>query len=337
MDPQPRRCGRRRRLALAAGLLPALLMAAPGPASAQAAARYPDKPIRLIVPFAVGGTSDVFARLVGQKLSTAFGQQVVVENRPGANGNIGTDIVAKAEPDGYTLLFAADGTMVINPSLYEKLPFNVERDLAPVSRVVLVPLIIVANPQLKASTLPELVALGKRADADLDFSSAGLGSTGHLAGELLKSRTGIRMSHVAYKGGGQAVTDVVGGQVPLLVTALATADPFIKSGKLKAIAMTSGKRAAGAPGIPTVAEGGVPGFDVSSWYGILAPARTPAPVIEKLHAELARILQADDVRRRFQELGGEPIGDTPKAFAGVIKDDLAKWARIVKDAGISVQ
>jgi len=337
MDPHTKRPGHRRRLALAASLLPALLLASPGPAAAQAAGRYPDKPIRLIVPFAVGGTSDVFARLVGQKLSTAFGQQVVVENRPGANGNIGTDIVAKAEPDGYTLLFAADGTMVINPSLYAKLPFNVERDLAPVSRVVLVPLIIVANPQLKASTLPELVALGKRADADLDFSSAGLGSTGHLAGELLKARTGMRMSHVNYKGGGQAVTDVVGGQVPLLVTALATADPFIKSGKLKAIAMTSGQRAAGAPGIPTVAEGGVPGFDVSSWYGILAPARTPAPVIEKLHAELARILQADDVRRRFQELGGEPIGDTPQAFAGVIKDDLAKWARIVKDAGISVQ
>ena len=252
---------RRRLTALYAGLLAGFLSTVLMPcagwaqtAGAPAAGRYPERQIRMVVPFAVGGTSDVLARLIGQRLAEALGQQVVIDNRPGANGNIGSDMVAKATPDGYTLLLVADGTMVINPSLYPSLPFDPVRDFAPISRVALVPLVIVAHPSLKANSVAELIALGKGPSNALFFASAGPGSTGHLAGELLKARSGLDMTHVAYKGGGQAVTDVVAGQVPLLVTALATAGPFLKDGRLKAIAMTSDKRAGGAPSIPTAAR-----------------------------------------------------------------------------------
>lgn len=301
------------------------------------ARKYPDKPVRLIVPFSAGGTSDVLARLVGQKLGEALGQQVVVENRPGANGNIGTDAVAKSPPDGYTLLLAVDGTIAINPSLYPNLPFNPEKDLVAISRVSLVPLVIVANPGLKANNAVELIALGKAPGSRLDFSSAGPGSTGHLAGELFENQTGMRMTHIPYKGGGQAITDVVSGQVPIIVTAMATAGPFIKSGQLKAIAVTSGSRIPSAPTIPTLNESGVPGFNVSSWYGLMAPAGTPAPIIKRLHAELVRILQLPDVKARMEGLGAEAVSDTPEEFAAIIHNDLARWAKIVKVANISFQ
>jgi tripartite-type tricarboxylate transporter receptor subunit TctC len=318
------------------GVLPGVSLAQA--ANPSAAGAYPERQIRMVVPFAVGGTSDVLARLIGQRLGEALGQQVVIDNRPGANGNIGSDLVAKAAPDGYTLLLVADGTMVINPSMYASLPFDPVRDFAPISRVALVPLIIVAHPSLKANSAAELIALGKDPAAGLFFASAGPGSTGHLAGEMLKSQSGLNMTHVAYKGGGQAVTDVVAGQVPLLVTALATAGPFLKDGRLKAIAMTSGKRVSGAPGIPTVAESGVAGvagFDVSSWYGIVAPAGTPEPIVRRLHAELAKLLQAPQTRARLETLGAEPIGDSPGQFGEVIRNDLVRWAKIVKDANIS--
>ena len=274
--------------------------------AARATAAYPERQIRMVVPFAVGGTSDVLARLIGHKLGEALGQQVVIDNRPGANGNIGSDLVAKAAPDGYTLLLVADGTMVINPSMYPNLPFDPAQDFAPISRVAMVPLIIVAHPSLKADSAAELIALGKDVSSGLFFASAGPGSTGHLAGELLKSQSGMNMSHVAYKGGGQAVTDVVAGQVPLLVTALATAGPFLKDGRLKAVAMTSGKRVGGAPQVATVAESGVAGvanFDVSSWYGIVAPAGTPEPIVRKLNGELVKILQSPETRTSSKPLG----------------------------------
>ena len=312
------------------------LLWASAPALAQAA--YPDHQVRMVVPFSVGGTSYVLARLIGQKLGEALGQQVVIDNRPGANGNIGSDLVAKAAPDGYTLLLVADGTMVINPSMYPSLPFDPVRDFTPISRVAMVPLIIVAHPSLKANTAAELVKLGKDDKSALFFASAGPGSTGHLAGELLKSQSGMKMSHVAYKGGGQAVTDVVAGQVPLLVTALATAGPFIKDGRLKAVAMTSARRVAGAPQVPTIAESGdasVSGFDVSSWYGIVAPKGTPEPIVRKLHGELVKILRSPEVKARLETLGAEPIGDDPQRFASVIEEDLARWAKIVKDANIA--
>ncbi len=326
--------------AIVAGLAFATL---PTMAQAQAnasggGAAYPERQVRMVVPFAVGGTSDVLARLIGQHLGEALGQQVVIDNRPGANGNIGSDLVAKAAPDGYTLLLVADGTMIINPSMYPSLPFDPARDFAPISRVALVPLIIVAHPSLKADSAAELIALGKSDAASLFFASAGPGSMGHLAGELLKAQSGLKMSHVAYKGGGQAITDVVAGQVPLLVTALATAGPFLKDGRLKAVAVTSSKRVGGAPQVATVAESGVPGvagFDVSSWYGIVAPRGTPEPIVRRLHGELIRILQSPQIRERLETLGAEPVGDSPEQFASVIRDDLARWAKVVKDANIS--
>ena len=325
--------------ALLAGLAGLAFIALPAQSSAASpATAYPERQIRMVVPFAVGGTSDVLARLIGQHLAEALGQQVVIDNRPGANGNIGSDLVAKAAPDGYTLLLVADGTMVINPSMYPSLPFDPARDFAPISRVAMVPLIIVAHPSLKADTAAELIEMGRSDAAGLFFASAGPGSMGHLAGELLKIQSGLKMSHVAYKGGGQAITDVVAGQVPLLVTALATAGPFLKDGRLKAVAVTSARRVGGAPQVATVAESGVPGvagFDVSSWYGIVAPKGTPEPIVRRVHAELTRILRSPQTRERLETLGAEPLGDTPEQFATVIRDDLARWAKVVKDANIS--
>jgi tripartite-type tricarboxylate transporter receptor subunit TctC len=298
---------------------------------------YPSRPIRMVVPFAAGGTSDVLARLIGQNLGVALGQQIVVENRSGANGNIGTEVVAKSQPDGYTLVLVADGTVAINPSLYADLPFDPERDLVPVSRVALVPLILVAHPSLKVNSIQQLIALSKEPASDLLFSSAGFGSTGHLTGELLKSQTGLRMSHVNYKGGGEAVNDVIGGRVQLLVTALATAGSFLKGGQLKAIAVTSGKRVPSAPDVPTIAEGGVKDFNISSWYAVMAPAGTDAAIVEKLHAALATILHGDDLKAKMDALGTEPIGDSPAEFAKVLRDDLGRWKRVVQDAKLSIQ
>jgi tripartite-type tricarboxylate transporter receptor subunit TctC len=298
---------------------------------------YPNRPIRMVVPFAAGGTSDVLARLIGQDLGVALGQPVIVENRAGANGNIGTEVVAKSQPDGYTLVLVADGTVAINPSLYPDLPFDPERDLVPVSRVAMVPLILVAHPSLKADSIQQLIALSKEPSSDLLFSSAGFGSTGHLTGELLKSRTGLRMSHVNYKGGGEAVNDVVGGRIQLLMTALATAGSFIKAGQLKAIAVTSGQRVSSAPDVPTIAEGGVKDFNISSWYAVMAPAGTDAAVVEKLHAALAAILHRDDLKAKMEALGTEPIGDSPGEFAKILHEDLSRWKRVVQDAKISIQ
>jgi len=309
----------------------------PAMAQADAAGKYPERAIRMVVPFAAGGTSDVLARLIGEGLGSAIGQQVVVENRPGANGNIGTGSVANAAPDGYTLVLVADGTVAINPSLYPTLTFDPEKDFAPVSRVALVPLIVVANPQLKADTLQELVALSKQPSSDLYFSSAGRGSTGHLVGELIKNRSGLQMTHVPYKGGGQAVNDVVAGEVSVLVSALATVGPFIQAGKLKSIAVTSKDRVGSASAVPTVAESGIDGFDVSSWYGIMAPAGTPPAIIDKLNATLVQVLAKPELKERLETLGISPIGDSPQEFADALHADLARWADVVKSANISAQ
>ncbi len=303
-------------------------------AAAQAAAApvYPEKAIRLIVPFGAGGTTDILGRVLGQKLGDALGQTVIVENRPG-----GSDAVAKAAPDGYTLLFAADATLVINPTLYRQLPFQPERDFAPISRIAVVPLVLVANPGVKADTLPELVELGRGNDARLDYGSAGAGSMGHLVGERLNRATRMKMTHIPYKSGAQAIADVVSGQIPLLITGLAVADPFLKNGKLKAIAVTSGQRFPGAPAVPTIAEGGVKDFDSPSWYGLLAPAGTPAPVLEKIHDALAAALQTEDMKARMVELGAWPVVDSRAAFTELIKQDTARWSQIIKAAGITVQ
>ena len=305
----------------------------PGAALAQA---YPSKPVRLVVPFAPGGTTDVLARLLGQKLSEGLGQQFVIDNRPGAGGNIGTELAARSPADGYTLVMSFDGTMAINPSVYRKLPFDAQKDLAPVASVAQVPLLIVVHPAVAAGSIAELVALAKANPKRLNYSSAGHGSTGHLAGELFAARAGIEMVHVSYKGGGQAVQDLLGGQIQMVVTALPTVEGHLKGGKLRALAFTSAKRVPGAPEVPTLAESGFAGFDVLSWYGVLAPAGTPPEVVRRLNAQINAVLQAPDVRARLAALGAEPTGGTPEQFAATIGADTVRWAKVVSDAAIRI-
>ena len=298
---------------------------------------YPTKSIRLVVPFAAGGSTDALARAVGQKLGDNFGQQVVVDNRTGANGNIGTDMVAKANPDGYTLLMAFDATMVINPSAYRKLPFDPLRDFAPITKVAALPLILVAHPSFPASNTKELIAYAK-SKPGINYSSSGHASTPHLAMLMFAQRTGTEFTHIAYKGGGQAVIDVLAGQVPLLATAIPTVQAHIKAGKLKAIALTSAKRHASLPDVGTFAEAGVTGFDVSAWYGLLAPAGTPKTVVARIHDEVVKILATPEMKERFlTTIGGDPVGGTPEQLAADIKTDIARWAKIVNDSGIKLE
>jgi tripartite-type tricarboxylate transporter receptor subunit TctC len=305
----------------------------PGFALAQA---YPSKPVRLIVPFAPGGATDVIARLAGQKLSEALGQQFTIDNRPGANGNIGTEIAVKSPADGYTLVMSYDGTMAINPSVYRKMPFDPLKDLVPVASVAQLPLLLVVHPAVAAKNVAEFVAIAKASPGKINYSSAGYGSAGHLATELFRGRAGIDIVHVNYKGGGQAVQDLLGGQIQALMTGLTTVEGHLKSGKLRALAFTSAKRMPGAPEVPTFGESGYAGLVVLSWYGILAPAGTPAEIVRRLNAEINKILQAPDVRERLTALGTEPTGGTPEQFAETLKADTARWAKVVADAGIRI-
>ena len=302
-----------------------------------AAQRYPTKPIRLIVPFAPGGSTDALARTVGQKLSDSVGQQVLVDNRAGATGNIGTTIVAQANPDGYTLVMAFDATMVINPSVYAKLPFDPIKDFAPITKVAALPLILVAHPSFAPSNTKELIAFAK-SKPGLNYSSSGHASTPHLAMLMFAQHTGTQFTHIAYKGGGQAVFDVLAGQIPLLATAIPTVQAHLKSGKLKAVALTSAKRHASLPDVGTFAEAGLAGFDVSAWYGMLAPAGTPKAIITRLNHEVTKILAAAEMKERFlTTIGGDPVGGTPEQFAADIKADIARWAKIVKESRLKLE
>ena len=306
-------------------------------AGAGLAQQYPTKPIRLVVPFSAGGSTDALARLLGQKLGESLGQQFVVDNRTGANGNIGTDIVAKALPDGYTLVMAFDATMVINPSVYGKLPFDPVKDFAPISKVAALPLILVAHPSFPAGNVKELIAYAKQKPGT-NYSSSGHASTPHLAMLMFEQRTGTRFTHIAYKGGGQAVIDVIAGQVPLIATAIPTVQAHLKSGRLKGIALTSAKRHAAVPDLGTFAEAGLTGFDVAAWYGLLAPAGTPKAVITKLNGEVLKILATPEIKERFlTTIGGDPAGGTPEQFAADIKADIARWSKIVKETGLKLE
>ncbi|MGQ2993311.1 MAG: tripartite tricarboxylate transporter substrate binding protein [Variovorax sp.] len=316
---------------LAAALPLALAM---GPAAAQQ--DYPNKPIRLIVPFTPGGVTDTGARVVADKLGARLGQSVVVDNRPGASGNIGTQMVATAAPDGYTLLLGFDGTLVINPHVYAKVPFDTLKDFVPVSKIGDAVLIIVVHPSVPAKTLSELVAYSKTNPGGVSYGSAGTGSTPHLAGELLKARTGANFVHVPYKGGGQSMTDLVGGSLPMLYTAVAGAYPFVQKGQIRPIAVSSAQRLASLPEVPTVAESGVPGFESSSWIGILAPAKTPQPIVDRLQRELHAVVQSPEVRERLASLGISALGNTPAEFGQQIRADLAKYDQIVKAAKVRV-
>lgn len=296
---------------------------------------FPAKPVRIIVPFSPGGVADSSARVISDKLGARLGQSVVVENRPGASGNIGTQQVAASAPDGYTLLLGFDGTMVVNPHVYAKLPFDTLRDFAPVTKLGDATLILVAHPSVPAKDLREFLAIAKK--QNFSYGSAGTGSTPHLAGELLAQRTGIALTHVPYKGGGQAMGDVVGGQIPLVFTAIATAQQFVRAGKLTGLGVSSAKRSGSLPDVPTFAESGLDGFVVDSWVGILAPAKTPQPVVARLQKDIAAVLAEPDTRERYATLGIEPVANAPEQFTEQIRADLARWEKVVKQAGIRIE
>ena len=310
-----------------------LLAALAGGAPAQ---DYPAKPIRLIVPFATGGVTDTSARVMADKLSQRLGQNMIVENRPGGSGNPGTQYVAQSAADGYTLLLAFDGTMVINPFVFPKVPFDTVKDFVPVTKLGDAALVLVAHPSLPAKNFGELMAYSKANPGKLSFGHSGTGGTTHVAGELLKQRTGLDMTHIPYKSGGQAVIDAIGGQVPLAYSAVAGAQAYVKAGKLVAIGVSTPRRVGSLPGVPTFIEQGVSGFDVSSWVGIMAPAKTPRAVIDKLNAAIVAVLKEPDVRERFATLGVEPVGNTPEQFGEQIKVDLARWQKVVEAARIKL-
>jgi tripartite-type tricarboxylate transporter receptor subunit TctC len=299
------------------------------------AQEFPVRPVRIVVPFAPGGVADNSARVVAEPLAQRLGQQVVVENRPGASGNIGTQQVAQAPADGYTLLLGFDGTMVINPHVFPKIPFDTLKDFAPVTKLGDATLILVAHPSLPARTLQEVIQLSK--SKPLAYGTSGTGGTPHLAGELLKQRTGAQLEHVPYKGGGPAVTDVVGGQIPLVFTAIASAQQYVRTNRLVGIGVPGAKRSSALPEVPTFQESGLAGFDVSAWTGIFAPAATPRAVVERLQKELAVVLQSAFVRERYAVLGIEPVGNSPQAFGAQVREDLARWEQVVKAANVRVE
>lgn len=294
---------------------------------------YPDKPVRMIVAVPPGGPADILARLVAPRLTEGFGQTVVVDNRPGANGNIAYELAARAVPDGYTFVLVAAGVS-INPSLYREVRYDPVKDFAAISQGVSVPNILIVHPSVPAKTVSELVALAKTRKGQLAFASAGNGTSGHLALELFKQRAGVDAVHVPYKGGGPALAELVGGQVQALFSLALAATPQIKAGRATPLAITSGKRSPVAPGLPTVAELGFPGFEVVGWFGWLAPAGTPPAVVNRLNAEIVKALNTPDVRDRLLSQSTEPVGSSPKAFAAFVKSERDKWAQVIRRAGV---
>jgi tripartite-type tricarboxylate transporter receptor subunit TctC len=296
---------------------------------------YPSKAIRIVVPLAAGGPGDVLARAVGQKLGDSLGQPVVIDNRPGANTNIGNEAVAKAPPDGYTLLLTAS-TLTINPSLYANLGYDPIKSFAPITLVGSTPLVLVVHPSLPVKSVAELIALAKARPAQLLYGSAGSGSTLHLAGEMFNTLAHVKLVHVPYKGVTNAFSDLLGGQISLMFPGAPIALPQARAGKLRALASTGDKRTPTAPELPTIAEAGLPGYEVSVWYGVLAPAATPAAVINRLHDELVRIIQLPDIRERWAALGADPLHNTPEQYTAFLKADLLKWTKVVRDSGAKV-
>lgn len=315
----------------------ALLLCATAALPSFAQSPYPNKPIRLVVPFTPGGVTDTSGRLIAEQLTKRLGQQVIVDNKPGASGNIGTLQVTAAAPDGYTLVLGFDGTLVINPHVFDKAPFDTLKDLAPVGKIGDAVLILVAHPGVAAKTLPEVIALSKTQAGGLSYGTSGTGGTPHIAGEQLKLRTGANLIHVPYKGGGQAMIDVMGGNIPLVYTAVAGAQGHVKSGKLKAIAVSSAQRSKSLPDVPTFIESGVADFEVSSWVGLLAPAKTPKAILDKLNTELNAVLNDPDVREKLNVMGITATPGTADKFGDEMKRDLARYGPVVKAAGIKAE
>lgn len=316
-------------------LVIALVLCGAG-ALAQAADPYPSRPIRMIVAYPPGGGTDQVGRVMADQLSQTLGQNVVVDNRGGATGNIGTELAARAVPDGYTLLMGNVAPNAVNISLFKKLGFDPVKDFEPVSLVAVTPNILVAHPSIPVKTIKELIAYARAKPGALNFPSAGVGSSSHLAGEMLKSMTGISMVHIPFKGGGPALVAVIAGEVQIMFATMPAAMPHVKSGKVKPVAVTTAKRSQAMPELPTIAESGIKGYEASTWYGLLAPARTPQPIINRLHGDTVKIL-AGPTRQRLEVQGFEPEGGTPAEFAAYIKSEITKWAKVIKDAGIPAE
>ena len=315
-------------------LAAAVLVCLPLIAGAQADA-FPAKAIRIVVPFPPGGATDAAARLVALKMSEHWGQPVVIDNKAGAGGNVGSDIVAKSAPDGYTLVMGVTGSHAINTSLYSRMPYDPMVDFVAISQVAVVPNVLVVHPSVPAKNLAELVALAKKEPGKLNYASLGNGTAAHLGMEMLKTEAGIDITHVPYKGSAPAVSDLLGGQVQMMVDGLPSALPHVKAGKLRAIALTSLHRAPSLPDLPTIAET-YPGFYADAWSGLFAPKGTPQPVVDKLSAEVQRILKLPDVREKLMALGAEPVGSTQAEFTAHVRREIDKWAKVVKTSGAKV-
>ena len=317
-----------------ATLLAALLLASTAPVFA--AESYPSRPIRLIVPYPPGAsTNDILGRALAQRMTMGLGQQVVVDNRSGASGTLGSEIAAKSTPDGYTLLIGVASPLSVGPSVY-KLGFDPVKDLAPIARFALIPYVMAVHPSVPAKNIPEFIAYAKSRPGKINFGSSGSGGSPHLCSELFKTMTGTDMVHVPYKGGAQAMLDVLSGQVPMICTGATALSGHIKSGRLRALGVATLERSAQMPDLPTIAEQGVKGFDVSSWSGLLAPAGTPKPIIDKLYREVARIVATDDMKKFMLNTGAEPALMAPQEFGNYIKSEIAVWAKVVKAANIRI-
>jgi len=297
---------------------------------------WPAKPIKWIVPFAPGGTTDILARTIGEKLTVALGQPVIVENKPGAGGGVGAEFTAKAPPDGYTIMGGTISTHAINASLYKSLPYDPVKDFVPITLIVRLPNLLVVNPDIPAKNVTELITLLKANPGKYSFASSGNGTSQHLSGELFKSMAGVDMQHIPYKGSPPALQDVVGGQVAMTFDNITTAWPLAKGGKLRALAVTTAKRSAVAPDVPTLSESGLAGYEIGSWQGVFAPAGTPPAIVKRLNAEIVKIINMPDVKEKLIGLGAEPVGNTSEEFAALVKTEVVKWAEVVKKSGARI-
>ena len=339
-DGVQRKPNRPDRGAMLVSLLAAAAVATSSYAEAQSgqsakarAGKFPAKPVRIVIGLAPGGATDIVARALAQKLTENLGQPVIVDNRAGAAGSIAAALVAKSPADGYTLLIVSS-SYAINPGLYNDLPFDPVRDLAPITLIAEAPFLLVVNPALPAATVKELIALAKAQPSALNYSSGGNGTSGHLAGELFKSLAGVTMTHVPYKGAGPATVDVIAGQIQMTFASVVSALPHVKANRLRALGVTSEKRSSALPSVPTISEAGVKGYRTGSWYGVLAPAGTPADIVGTLNAEFAKVMQQPDMKARMAGEGAEPIAGTPAQFAAYLEVEIRKWAKIIRESGI---
>lgn len=316
--------------------LAAAALLATGMGGALAQADFPSKPLTMIVPFSAGGTTDILARIVGQALGQELGESIIIENKPGAGGNIGAQQAARAKADGYTLFMGTVGTHAINQSLYKKLPYDPLKDFTPLSRVATVPNLLVAHPSRPYKTVQEMIAYAKANPGDVTYGSPGSGASPHVSGALFQSMTGAELTHIPYKGSAPAVSDLLGNQIAVMFDNMPSAIQHVHSGKLRPIAVTTAKRSPELPDVPTIAEAGVPGYEATSWFGLWAPAGTPAPVLDKLHSALTKVLQDPAVVKKIADQGGEVVIDTPAEFEAFIQSEAAKWGKVVKESGAEV-